>query len=202
MGRSLLIRTNDFPYHVRIRSNNREWFYLPIEEVWEIFTFQLQETATKHNLDIYCFTLMNNHYHLLFKTPDQNIDKALQHLNHQISLAIGKKANRINRIFGTRYKWSIVQTENYLLRVYRYIYQNPIRAGICEKVEVYPYNSLNSSLKSKNIIDNLDKIGAVFDKNNLTLLNWLNEKQGEDHYKQTKKGLQKKFFDPVFKRKY
>ncbi|MBF0363813.1 MAG: transposase [Oligoflexia bacterium] len=175
MSRSPLIRTNDFPYHIRVRSNNREWFYLPIENVWEIFISHLEETSIKHNLDIYCFTLMNNHYHVLLKTPDLNIDKALHNLNYKMSLAIGKQSNRINRIFGTRYKWSIIQSESYLLRVYQYIYQNPIRANICNKVESYPYNSLNSNIESKYLKDNFKKIEVVFSKDRLKIFSWPNE---------------------------
>lgn len=36
MSRKILIKTNELSYHVLNRSNNQEWFYLPIEEVWAL----------------------------------------------------------------------------------------------------------------------------------------------------------------------
>ena len=36
MPRKNLIRTNLHPYHITIRSNNRDWFELPMDDIWEI----------------------------------------------------------------------------------------------------------------------------------------------------------------------
>jgi putative transposase len=52
MPRKKLIYTDQFPYHVTARSNNKEWFYLPISEVWNIFTSKLCEASLKFKFQI------------------------------------------------------------------------------------------------------------------------------------------------------
>ena len=112
MPRRPLIETEQFPYHVTSRSNNKEWFYLPLKECWEIFCNQLVETSSKYNVNIYAFTLMSNHFHLILSTPQANLGEVMRHFLTGVSKAIQFKAKRINHIFGSRYKWSLLQNEN------------------------------------------------------------------------------------------
>lgn len=207
MPRRPLIRTNLYPYHVTSRSNNREWFYLPSEELWPIFIKNLDETTRKFQLEIYSFVLMNNHFHLLVKTPMSNLDKAMQHFIHSLSLNIGTVSGRINRIFGGRYKWSLIQNQKHFFNVYRYIYQNPIRAGICSLVENYSYCSLNSSLQFQNpyLYDGLNDTDFFktygFSKQQ-ERNDWLNNIFEHSESEKIRKGLHKTIFTPVSQRPY
>jgi putative transposase len=47
MPRKPLFRTKKLPYHVWARSNNKEWFNLPIEDVWKTFCWRLKEAQEK-----------------------------------------------------------------------------------------------------------------------------------------------------------
>lgn len=143
MPRKKLIRQSEYPYHVTTRNNNRDWFNIPVYEVWNICKEALIYSLEREKVEINCFILMSNHYHLLVTTPDNNIDRFMKHFNWRISYLISLRTKFINHKFSNRYKWSIVSDHNYLLHVYRYIYQNPIRAGICENCSSYPYSSLH-----------------------------------------------------------
>ncbi len=143
MPRKNLIRTNLFPYHVTIRSNNKEWFELPREVVWKICLRAMALAHQKHPVRVQAFVLMSNHYHLLIWTPENNLDRFMSVFNYQISRGIRGKTGRINRIFGDRYKWSLVESSAYYHRVLKYIYQNPLRANLVGRCEMYPYSSLN-----------------------------------------------------------
>ncbi|EPZ51692.1 transposase IS200-like protein [Bacteriovorax sp. BAL6_X] len=145
MPKKKLIRQGDFPYHVTTRNNNRDWFSIPMYEVWDICKEALIYAQEKEKVQINCFVLMSNHYHLLLTTPNENIDRFMMHFNWRISYLISLRTSRINHKFSNRYKWSIVTEQNYLYNVYRYIYQNPIRAGISEACIDYPYTSLHFS---------------------------------------------------------
>lgn len=153
MGRQKIIRTADFPYHITSRANNQEWFYIPTEDVWVYCLKHLREGKRRFKVKIESFVLMNNHYHLCLYTPEANVDQFMQFFNQHLGRSISRQAGRINRIFGASYKWSLIKNESYYLNVMRYIYQNPIRAGICEKCEDYRFSDLNRQKFSKEMKD-------------------------------------------------
>ena len=43
------------------------------------------------------------------------------------------------------YQWSLVRSQRHYFQVYRYIHQNPRRAGLVSKVEDYPYSTLQDT---------------------------------------------------------
>ncbi|MCB9091384.1 MAG: transposase [Halobacteriovoraceae bacterium] len=142
MPRKTLIRTNLYYYHVNTRSNNRAWFKLPLEEVWEICRHSFAKAQKNNPALISQFVLMSNHYHLLIKTPQSDIDKFMFWFNKTFSDELRARTDSINRMFGSSYKWSIVFEEYYLRLVYRYIYQNPLRVSLVQKCEDYPFSTL------------------------------------------------------------
>jgi putative transposase len=140
-----LIRQNQFPYHVYSRSNNKDWFKIPLYQMWDICYECLVYANEAIPVQIHSFVLMGNHYHLLVTTPNGDLDKFMYHFNGKLSREIRKYRGAENHKFGSRYKWTIVATPSYLHNIYRYIYQNPVRAGLCELCSDYPYSSLRFS---------------------------------------------------------
>lgn len=147
MARKLLIRTSESPYHITGRSNNKDFFYIDLKMLWEIFMQAMEQAETLFNCDFHAFVLMSNHYHLLVSTPDNNIDKVMEHIQREVAKQANRKSARINHFFGGPYKWSLIYEENYYWNAVKYIFRNPIRAGICTTVADYKYSSLNNSHK-------------------------------------------------------
>ena len=142
MTDSLLIRSEKHPYHVASRSKNQEFFPLPLGEVWEIMLNGLLYLHKTHGLAVHGFILMGNHFHLLCHTPRGNLDQIMREFLRLTAININFEAENKNYLWGDPYKWSIIEAQTHYYQVYRYIFQNPIRAGICEKVEDYPYSTL------------------------------------------------------------
>jgi len=191
MPRKNLIRTNLIPYHVTNRSNNKDWYQISMSEVWEIAQLSLSKAYKKYPFDLHAFVLMSNHYHMLIQTPDSNIDKIMFEFGMSFSKDLRKASNRVNKMFGGRYKWSLINSHAYYCNVIRYIYQNPLRANIVKKCEDYPFSSLKVQtsipLSSKSL--KLDT-------------NWLNQEVLKSSVYAIKKGLKKSEFEirPVGKR--
>lgn len=136
MPREKLIYTPDFPYHVIARSNNKENFYLPKEIMWTIFIQQLNQVVEKYKCMIHAFVLMDNHYHLLISTQEKyDLGVVMQSLQRSVSRIVNSKSKSINHVFGGAYKASIIFYPEYYYNVYKYIYQNPTRAGLVPRVE-------------------------------------------------------------------
>lgn len=110
------IRFNVHFYHVTARSNNKEHFYLEMNEVWRIFILKLKMLQREYKVKIGAFVLMNKHFHLLILTPEEDIDRIMYFLMKDVTLTIQKNSGRINKIFGGRYRYKvcIIEHHNYL----------------------------------------------------------------------------------------
>ena len=107
MPRKILIRTDLYYYHITTRSNHRQWFKIPLDQVWEIAIQAMSKANINCPANIGQFVLMANHYHLLIKTPDSNIDRFMFWFNKTFSDLLRAKSGTINRMFGSSYKSSL-----------------------------------------------------------------------------------------------
>lgn len=186
MPRKSLIRTNLFPYHITTRTNNKEWFDIDLKVIWIFCLNSLKEAHQKYPIELISFVLMSNHYHLIVKTPDSNIDEFMYEFNKRLSLRIRLNSKRINSVFGGRYKWCLIRNQVYLYNCYRYVYQNPLRAGLVERVENYPYSSLHYLINgSPFVVPLVDAFGFK----DQFALNWLNKTVEEKEISSIRKGL-------------
>ncbi len=146
MSRAPTILQSEFPYNISARCINKEWFNLEMPQVWKIFCEELDRTSQKQKLLIHSFVLMSNHYHLIASNPEANISECMRELNGRISRRLTRAGNRINETFADRHFKCILQHHNYYLNAYKYNHRNPVVAGLCNKVELYPYSSLQMTL--------------------------------------------------------
>jgi putative transposase len=189
MPRKPIIRSKEHYYHITARSNNKENFFLPIKELWDIFTILLGQLQKEYEIKISAFVLMNNHFHLLILTPNEDIDRVMYFLMKKSTLKIQKQTGRINKIYGGRYKGSIIENHRYLLNVYKYIYRNPIAAGICEKAEDYEFSTLFNVLNRRQLPFDVEPIieGAE--------LEWINQSFKEKEAQSIQFGLKRTIFE-------
>ena len=174
MPRKKYYACSEFPYHVTARSNNRDWFALPQEEMWEIFGEHLYFAKHAFNLQILNFVLMDNHYHMLLRTPEANLAAAMNFFQSNVSREIGRRAGRINRIFGGPYHWSHIRTYNYYMNAYKYVYRNPVEPRLSHHVETYPYSTLNGLLGFRHLIIPVEEDLTLF-SDVKGILRWMNE---------------------------
>lgn len=147
MPRPLLIRSENHPYHITARCNNKDFFPIPLSEVWRIMIHELKRVHDDHKLAIHAFVLMGNHFHLLAHTPEANLDKIMQIFLKNTSVKISERAGQMNHLWGGRYRWSLIQSQRYYMEVYRYIFQNPMRASLVNKVEDYEFSTITKEVK-------------------------------------------------------
>lgn len=113
--------------------------------------------SNKVQLAAYC--LMPNHFHLLIH--QDSLDGMTELLHRAMTGYVGyfnRKYGRVGGLFQDEFKAVLVDTDEYLMHVSRYIHLNPL--GIRENIWQYPYSSLRSYsvdssswLKPKFILD-------------------------------------------------
>lgn len=198
MPRKAIERSRDHYYHITARSNNREYFFLSLDEVWEVMNLRLESLQKEHGIRIAAFVLMNNHFHMLVLTPNLDIDRLMYFFMKGVTLDIQKRTKRINKIFGGRYKGSMIDSYEYLMNVYKYIYRNPVEAKLVARAETYLY----SSLYFKNKIDSRMSFQLERVLSHLSVdrfvdsleLEWINQSFSQPESNSIKTGLQKTIF--------
>jgi REP element-mobilizing transposase RayT len=127
-------------YHILSRGNDRRPIFKDTEDKI-VFLELVEEMASRFNLDIYAYVLMNNHYHLLIKTNNDNLSKSMQWFGATYTRRFNVKHRRTGHLFQGRFKSFIIENDSYLLRLSCYIHRNPLRAKIVKRLPDYKWSS-------------------------------------------------------------
>jgi putative transposase len=193
MARAKLILQSEFPYNLSARCINREWFQIPMQDVWNIFCEELAETSEKHKFLIHSFVLMSNHFHLIASTPEANIDQCMHRFMSRTSRQLTKNGNRINQTFAGRHFKCILQHPNYFLNAYKYNYRNPVTAKICQSVEEYPFSTLHAVMGKEPKPFAMAE-DTTFFCDPVGTLTWLNEEPDPMRLEAVRFGLRRQYF--------
>lgn len=127
-------------YHVIARGNNKEYIFK--ESIDKGYFIKIvKESMEGMNYRLYGYVLMDNHYHLLLQVFDKKLQEIMHQINNKYSKYFNYKYKRVGHVFQGRYKAILVQDERYLVSLLRYIHQNPLKAGMCKKIEEYKWSS-------------------------------------------------------------
>ena len=91
--------------------------------------------------EVWCYALMDNHYHLLIMTPNSNLVQAMRALQNRYVKSFNQANHRVGPLFQGRYKSLVVVDESYLMELSRYIHLNPYRKQMVKKPERYEWSS-------------------------------------------------------------
>lgn len=163
------------PFHVTLRTINKEWFRLSMDETWEIFERWLYFSKHAFNLEIHSFVLMSNHYHMLVSTPDHNLILALTYFHRELSRDLNRCGGRINRNFSGPYFKCRLQSYHYFLNCYKYVYQNPVRAGLVDRAEDYKFSTLSGKLGKFPLLIPVVNDSLLFEGDLSKNLLWINK---------------------------
>ena len=140
MGRRPRVEYIGAIYHVIQRGNNKEFIF----ERQEDKAFLLGEVVCRQTglgYRLIGYVILDNHYHLLLQTNCVQLKAIMHRINNKYAKYCNDRYGRTGHVFEQRYKAILVQDEQYLLTLLRYIHQNPVRAGICAKAEQYEWSS-------------------------------------------------------------
>lgn len=140
MARPLRIEYGGALYHLAARGSERRSIFSNDRDR-EKFLETLAQFPERFDAVVHGYVLMDNHYHLLVETRRPNITRAMHYLNATYSGYFNRVHNRAGHLLEGRYKGYLIEKDNYLLAVSRYIHLNPVRAGLAARPETYPWSS-------------------------------------------------------------
>jgi len=125
--------------HVIVRGIGKQILFEDAEDNKKYLLY-LQKYAKEAGISILAYCLMENHVHLLIHDQDGNISVFMKKMGVSYAQYFNRKYERTGHLFQDRFKSEVIKNEVYLLSVYRYILNNPVKAGICRAAE-YPWSS-------------------------------------------------------------
>jgi len=140
MARPWRIQYEGALYHIFSRGNNQQDIYLADDDRY-LFLDTIGQMSERYGIDIFAYVLMDNHYHLLLRTPKANLSRSMQWLGTTYTRRFNLEHFQSGHLFQGRYKSILVENDAYLMQLSYYIHNNPLRAGMVKRLIDYRWSS-------------------------------------------------------------
>lgn len=150
MARPLRIQYPGAVYHVTCRGNARQDIFKDDADR-KRFLQILVQSLNIYTVKLYSYVLMSNHFHLLLETPKGNLSEFMRKFNITYTSYYNRRHDRVGHLYQGRYKSILVDKNEYLSVLSRYLHLNPVKIKSMEKVPEkdrlkylirYPWSSL------------------------------------------------------------
>ena len=148
MSRPLRIQYPNAYYHVMNRGISRAEIF-SIDDDYGMFLEALKESSKFFGIKVIAYCLMTNHYHLLIQTPKANLSRAMRHVGGIYTQRYNRLHKKDGPLFRGRYKAILIQEDEYLRHLVRYIHLNPVEANLVQDPKDYAWSSHSHYLKAK-----------------------------------------------------
>ena len=115
-----------------------------------IFLSALNRIAGETGATLYAYCLMSNHFHFAIKVDRVPLARIMQRILTSYSITFNQRSGRTGHLFQARYKALVCVNNDYLLKLIAYIQMNPVRAGLVERPDMWPWSS-RSPLRLPNL---------------------------------------------------
>jgi len=134
-----------YPHHVTQRGSRRQRTFFDDAD-YTAYHDQLAEQLPKADAELLAYCLMPNHVHLI----------VIPHRLDSLARLLRKTHSRYARRTNLKYDWqghlwqkrfhSFVMDEEHLRAAARYVELNPVRAGLCQRADEWPWSSVHFHL--------------------------------------------------------
>lgn len=143
-------------FHVITQGINKSYIFQNAEDI-KYYIKNMYKLEKELNVKLIAYCIMNNHAHMLLKTEKiTELSKYMHRLNTIYAIYYNKKYSRVGYLFRDRYKSEGIYSEEHLYNCIKYMYDNPVKAGICKSAYEYPYSNYNKDIKENYIFLDVD----------------------------------------------
>ena len=127
--------------HALNRGNNRAAVFLGPAD-YQAFLTALGQTKERYPFLLFGYCLMGNHFHLVVQpAPGQSISRIVQSLTVAHTWRYHQNRGGVGHVWQGRFRSPVIQEDDHLLTVLRYVESNPLRAGMVNDLASYPWSS-------------------------------------------------------------
>ena len=129
------------PQHIIQRGNNHQVCFTSDEDM-KAYLNWLKEFSEKYLVDVHAWVLMTNHVRILCTPYDEGaVSKMMQSIGRMYVRYYNYTYQRSGTLWEGRFNSGLIQSEKYLLELYRYIELNPVRADMVDEPGEYSWSS-------------------------------------------------------------
>ncbi len=127
-------------YHVILRGNGRQdiFFTATDRDMWQAL---LQKGLGRYGHRIHAYCWMTNHIHMAVQVGRQPLANFMGYVASSYARFINRINRRPGHLFERRYRAILINSDEYLLELIRYIHLNPVRALMVEQPANYCWSS-------------------------------------------------------------
>lgn len=137
--------------HIIVRGNGQQILFEDSADKEKYLAF-LKKYAEESEIIVLAYCLMDNHVHLLVRDSQAHIPVLMKKTGVCYVQYYNRKYERTGHLFQDRYKSELITDDEYLLSAFRYILNNPAKAGIC-RPEEYFWSSYREYGKANGLTD-------------------------------------------------
>ena len=132
------------------RGNGRMPIFLDDED-YTRFVRILGDVVEEFQIECWSYCVLPNHYHATLRPTEPNLSRALQVIHGTYAQWWNRKHGRVGHAFQGRFKDQIVDTDEYLLVLCRYIALNPVRAGLTRAPDEWRWSSYSATIDGRTL---------------------------------------------------
>lgn len=107
------------------------------DDDYMLFRSLLRRATRKFGWTVYAWVQMPNHFHLVVVAELELLSRGMHFLTFRYAEAFNERHDRTGHLFQGRFKAWLLEGEPDLGRVCAYVFDNPVRAGLCTTVDRY-----------------------------------------------------------------
>ena len=140
MPRLPRLKVVDGIHHITLRGNDRQRIFRDdADRQW--YLTELETCNREWSCDLIAYTLMPNHVHLVLQDHRAQLSRLMQILNARYTRYFNHRHQRVGHLYQGRFHAKLVDRDEYLLEVTRYVHLNPVRGGLVKRPEEYRWSS-------------------------------------------------------------
>jgi len=137
-----------YPHHVTQRGNRRAQTFFEDGD-YALYESLLHEAAEKAAAEIWCYCLMPNHVHIIIVPSDgDGLRRTFADAHRRYTGYINARMRVTGHLWQGRFG-SVVMDEEHLAHAVRYVSLNPVRAGLVERAQDWPWSSAKDHLQGR-----------------------------------------------------
>lgn len=150
MPRIARIIAAGYPHHITQRGNNRATVFFDDEDR-QTYLKLLSHYSQRYHISIWAYCLMDNHIHLLAVPETETaLARGIGLTNLMYTQYLNRKLKQSGRIWQNRFFSCVVENDQYLWTVARYIERNPLKVALAASAELYRWSSAKAHITGTN----------------------------------------------------
>ena len=134
------------PHHITQGGSRRQLIFFEDAD-YRAYLSLIQRFKAAAGVDIWAYCFLPNHVHFVaVPARADSLAKLLRVVQHRYARRINEARGWCGHLWQEHFH-SFVMDEPHLLAAVRYVEQNPVRSGLCERADGWPWSSIHAHYK-------------------------------------------------------